>query len=236
MPTFSNSSQAVQPGDQASASLLVPEIDNWPQFDPPLRLGVMASGEGTNLEALALACNEGLLQAQLLLLVVNKADCGAKARADRLGIPWVLHDHRHFETREDLDRALVASFQADAVEAVVMAGWMRIVTQVLIEAFPQRLINLHPSLLPSFRGLDAVGQALAADVPISGCSAHLVCEDVDSGPLLAQAAVPVLPGDDPARLAARIRVQEHRLLPWAVALAAKRWRTSPQTPPGPAQG
>jgi len=136
----------------------------------------------------------------------------------------VLHDHRRFATREDLDRALVASFQADAVEAVVMAGWMRIVTKVLIEAYPQRLINLHPSLLPSFRGLDAVGQALAAGVPISGCSAHLVCEDVDSGPLLAQAAVPVLSGDDPARLAARIRVQEHRLLPWAVALAAQRWR------------
>ena len=107
MPAFSNPSQAAQPGDQASASLLVPAIDSWPQFDPPLRLGVMASGEGTNLEALAQACSQGLLQAQLLRLVVNKADCGAQARADRLGIPWVLHDHRRFATREDLDRAQI---------------------------------------------------------------------------------------------------------------------------------
>jgi phosphoribosylglycinamide formyltransferase-1 len=224
MPAFTNPSQAVQPQDQAATSLLVPAMDTWPRFNPPLRLGVMASGQGTNLEALATACNNGPLEARIARLVVNVAGCGAQARADRLGIPWVLHDHRQFSCRQDLDRALVSTFQADAVEAVVMAGWMRIVTDVLIDAFPQRLINLHPSLLPSFRGLDAVGQALRAGVSISGCSAHLVCRDVDAGPLLAQAAVPVWSDDDADRLAARIRVQEHRLLPWAVALAAQRWR------------
>ncbi len=103
---------------------------------------------------------------------------------------------------------------------MVMAGWMRIVTPVLIEAFPQRLVNIHPSLLPSFRGVDAVGQALAAGVRLAGCTAHLVSEEVDAGRILAQAAVPVLEDDDHDTLAARILAQEHRILPLGVALAA----------------
>jgi len=157
-------------------------------------------------------------------LVVNNADCGARVRAERLGIPCVVHDHRIFNTRAALDQALVATFLEAGVEAVVMAGWMRIVTDVLIEAFPNRLINIHPSLLPSFRGLDAIGQALQSGVRITGCSAHLVSTEVDAGPVLAQAAVPILDGDDAISLADRIRVQEHRLLPWAVAIAGARWR------------
>ena len=103
-----------------------------------------------------------------------------------------------------------------------MAGWMRIVTQELIDAFPQRLVNIHPSLLPSFRGARAIEQALAAGVTISGCTAHLVSLEVDTGPVLVQAAVPVLSGDDPSSLAARIHQQEHRILPLAVQLAAER--------------
>ena len=105
-----------------------------------------------------------------------------------------------------------------------MAGWMRIVTPVLIQAFPGRLVNVHPSLLPSFRGLDAVGQALASGVTISGCTVHLVTEELDAGPILAQAAVPVLDKDDHASLAARIQRQEHRVLPQAVLRAGLRWR------------
>jgi len=103
-----------------------------------------------------------------------------------------------------------------------MAGWMRIVTPVLIGAFPERLVNIHPSLLPSFRGADGVGQALAAGVTLAGCTAHLVTEQVDAGPILVQAAVPVLADDDRERLHARIQRQEHRILPLAVSLAAQR--------------
>jgi phosphoribosylglycinamide formyltransferase-1 len=103
-----------------------------------------------------------------------------------------------------------------------MAGWMRIVTTVLIEAFPDRLVNIHPSLLPSFRGVDAIGQALAAGVRLTGCTAHLVRPEVDSGPVLVQAAVPLLAGDDHDSLAERIHLQEHRILPLAIALAAAR--------------
>jgi phosphoribosylglycinamide formyltransferase-1 len=181
----------------------------------------MASGAGSNFEALVQACWQGNLQAEVTLLVVNNPGCGAQQRAERLGIPCQVHDHRIHPSREQLDRALLDSFQAAAVDLVVMAGWMRVVTPILIGAFPDRLINIHPSLLPSFRGLDAVGQALAAGVTLAGCTAHLVSEEVDAGRILVQAAVPVLTGDDHASLSRRIQVQEHRILPLAVALTAQ---------------
>jgi len=182
----------------------------------------MASGSGSNFEAVALACRQGQLPGEVALLVVNNPGCGASERAGRLGIPCQLHDPRDFPSREALDPALIASFQAAAVDLVVMAGWMRIVTPTLIGAFPERLVNIHPSLLPSFRGMDAVGQALAAGVTLAGCTAHLVSEEVDAGRILVQAAVPVFPSDDHASLSARIHHQEHRILPLAVELAAQR--------------
>lgn len=209
------------PSDLAQ-SLQWPLPQPWPLHGSPLRLGVMASGEGTNFEALVEATRGGPLQASVELLVVNQAQCGASRRAERLGIPCRFLDHRAYPSREDLDGALITEFQAAAVDLVVMAGWMRIVTSRLVEAFPDRLLNIHPSLLPSFKGLDAVGQALATGVRISGCSVHLVRPEVDSGPILVQAAVPVEPGDDAASLAQRIHAQEHRILPLAVAIAARR--------------
>jgi phosphoribosylglycinamide formyltransferase-1 len=193
----------------------------------------MASGEGSNFEALVAACREGPLRGRVLQLVVNNPGCGAQGRAERLGIPCALVDHRHHRSREQLDGALIEAFAASGVDLVVMAGWMRIVSPRLISAFPSRLINIHPSLLPSFRGLDAVGQALAAGVTLSGCTAHLVNTDLDGGPILAQATVPVLPGDDRNSLAARIHRQEHRLLPLAVALAAARLRDRTATAADP---
>jgi phosphoribosylglycinamide formyltransferase-1 len=182
----------------------------------------MASGSGSNFEALVRASRGGGLAADVVLLVVNNACCGARDRAERLGIPWRLHDHRDCGSREELDRQLASSFRDAAVDLVVMAGWMRIVTQELIDAFPDRLVNIHPSLLPSFRGVRAIEQALEAGVRISGCTAHLVSLAVDSGPILVQAAVPVRADDDALSLAARIHAQEHRILPLAVQLAAER--------------
>jgi len=214
MPAFSD------PSDQGPCVQWPLPQDGDPS-QPLLRLGVMASGAGSNFEALVQACRQGQLQAEVALLVVNNSGCGAQQRAERLGIAWQLHDHRNHPSREQLDRALVDSFQTAAVDLVVMAGWMRVVTPILIGAFPERLINIHPSLLPSFRGLDAVGQALAAGVTLAGCTAHLVSEEVDAGRILVQAAVPVLPGDKHASLSRRIQVQEHRILPLAVALTAQ---------------
>ena len=182
----------------------------------------MASGNGSNFEALVHACRQGPLAAEVVLLVVNNAGCGAQQRAERLGIPCQLIDHRLQPDREALDRRLIGLFRGHQVDLVVMAGWMRIVTPVLIAAFPDRLVNIHPSLLPSFRGVDGIGQALAAGVCLAGCTAHLVAAEVDAGPILAQAAVPVLADDDHASLGRRIQEQEHRILPLAVAVAAAR--------------
>ena len=188
----------------------------------------MASGAGTNVEAIVEACRQGPLQAEVALLVVNRADCGARQRAARLGIPCELLEHQRFASREALDQALIERFLAIEADLVVMAGWMRIVTAVLVEAFPDRLLNIHPSLLPSFRGLDAVGQALAAGVRLTGCTAHLVRAEVDAGPVLVQAAVPVLEQDNHASLSRRIQAQEHRILPLAIALAASRLAAATQ--------
>jgi phosphoribosylglycinamide formyltransferase-1 len=182
----------------------------------------MASGEGSNFQALVEASRGGPLQASVELLVVNHEQCGARRRAAQLGVPCRWIDHRAFATRDDLDGALIEAFREARVDLVVMAGWMRIVTQALIDAYPERLINIHPSLLPSFRGAKAIEQALAAGVKLSGCTAHLVSLEVDTGPILVQAAVPVLEADSVASLAARIHAQEHRILPLAVQLAAER--------------
>lgn len=182
----------------------------------------MASGSGSNFEALVLAARSGTLAAEVVQLIVNNPGCGAQLRAQRLQINCSLLDHRQQPSREALDAAIVAQLAGQGIDLVVMAGWMRIVTPVLIDAYAGRLINIHPSLLPSFKGLDAVGQALRAGVTLAGCSVHLVSEAVDAGEILMQAAVPVLPGDDHTSLSARIQRQEHRLLPAAVALMGER--------------
>ncbi|MFM7360932.1 MAG: phosphoribosylglycinamide formyltransferase [Cyanobium sp.] len=227
MPAFSEGSG--NPGDgEAGVCIQWPTAAALPMQPPHhtgtpvLRLGVMASGEGSNFEALVAACRCGELAAEVSLLVVNEPGCGAIDRAERLGIPHRLLDHRLRSCREQLDCELVKAFRAAAVDLVVMAGWMRIVTPVLIDAFPQRLINIHPSLLPSFRGRDGIADALKAGVTLAGCTAHLVVPEVDAGPILVQAAVPVLAGDDRCSLHERIRRQEHRILPLAVRLAAER--------------
>ena len=173
---------------------------------------------------MATAIRDGHINAEIALLVVNNPGCGAQQRAERLGIPWQLFNHRNYDSRSALDRDLVQRFQSLGVEGIVMAGWMRIVTNELIQAFPDRLINIHPSLLPSFRGLDGVGQALTAGVRAAGCTVHLATEDLDAGPILVQAAVPVLDTDTHDSLSRRIQQQEHRTLPAGLMLDAERWR------------
>jgi len=187
----------------------------------PLKLGIMASGNGSNFEAIAQAIASQQLNAQIQVLIYNNPGIKAVARAEKWGVPAVLLNHRDYKRREDLDSAIVETLRQYQVKWLVMAGWMRVVTSVLIDAFPDRIINIHPSLLPSFKGVRAVEQALAAGVKIAGCTVHLVRPEVDSGPILIQAAVPVLPDDTPETLQARIQVQEHRILPQAIALAAQ---------------
>ncbi|AFZ35927.1 formyltetrahydrofolate-dependent phosphoribosylglycinamide formyltransferase [Stanieria cyanosphaera PCC 7437] len=190
------------------------------KLDQPLSLGIMASGSGTNFEAVASAIADGQLNAEIKVLIYNNPDAQVRSRAEKYNIPTILINHREYQKREDLDEVIVTTFQEYGVRWVIMAGWMRVVTQVLIDAFPNRLINIHPSLLPSFKGIRAIEQALAAKVKITGCTVHLVSLEVDSGLILMQAAVPILPDDTPETLHCRVQVQEHNILPKAIALAA----------------
>ena len=188
---------------------------------PRVRLGVMASGSGSNFEAIAAAIASGSLNAEIAVVIYNNPEAKVLNRSQQLGIPAVLLNHRDYESRESLDRAIVAVLRDYEATWIVMAGWMRIVTPVLIEAFPKRILNIHPSLLPSFKGGKAIEQAFASGVKITGCTVHYVVQEVDSGSILMQAAVPIVAGDQLSDLQQRIQVQEHRIYPEAIALAIR---------------
>ncbi|BAY14534.1 phosphoribosylglycinamide formyltransferase [Anabaenopsis circularis NIES-21] len=208
-------------------SLVSPVIsDRLSSSETPIKLGILASGNGSNFAAVAQAIENGQINAQIPVLIYNNPGAKAASRAANLGIETVLLNHRGYKNREALDQEIVQTLRQHDVDLVILAGWMRLVTSVLIDAFPHRIINIHPSLLPSFKGLHAVEQALQAKVTITGCTVHLVCLEVDSGPILIQAAVPVLPEDTPETLHARIQIQEHRILPQGIVIAASQLQTS----------
>ena len=192
------------------------------QLAQPLSLGVLASGKGSNFIAVASAIAQGNLNASIKVVIYNKAQAKVQEKAAEFGIPSVFCNHRDYASREAFDQVLVETLQAHQVNWVIMAGWMRVVTPVLINAFPDHIINIHPSLLPSFKGINGVESALEAGVKIAGCTAHLVRPQVDSGPILMQAAVPVLAEDTAETLHQRIQQQEHQIFPSAIALAAQR--------------
>jgi phosphoribosylglycinamide formyltransferase-1 len=194
----------------------------------PLKLGILASGSGSNFEAIAQAIQQQQLNAQIEVLIYNNPKAKVLERAKKYNIPAILLNHRHYKKREDLDQKIAETLKQFDVKLVVMAGWMRIVTPVLIDAFPQQMINLHPSLLPSFPGIHAVEQALAAHVKITGCTVHWVEPAVDSGPIILQAAVPVLPEDTPDTLHGRIQAQEHQIMVGAIAKIQRSMRGNRQ--------
>jgi len=201
-------------------SLVSPSISDVCQQVTPLKLGIMASGNGSNFDVVAQAIQDGQLNAQIQVLIYNNPSAKAALKATNRGVEAVLLNHRNYKSREEFDEKVVQTLRHYDVEWVIMAGWMRLVTSVLIDAFPDKIINIHPSLLPSFKGIHAVEQALASGVKITGCTVHIACLEMDSGPILMQAAVPVLANDTPETLHARIQIQEHRILPQAIALAA----------------
>jgi len=198
--------------------LVSPPLDDYPDIpgEPPT-VGVLASGSGSNFETLVEHVDDGQLSVEIGGLVCNNPGAGCLDRARRLGIDAQVIDHRAFEDRETFDGAVVGHLREVGVDWVVMAGWMRIVTGSFIAAYRDRIINLHPSLLPAFRGAHAVEDAMQAGVRITGCSVHLVTEEVDAGPLVAQAAVPVRADDDVDTLQDRIHDAEHWLFPRAIA-------------------
>jgi phosphoribosylglycinamide formyltransferase 1 len=190
-----------------------------------LRIGVLASGRGSNLQAIIEAIESGSLQAKIAVVLSNKQEAAALERARKHGAPDVFLDAKPYagqpEGKQAYDRAVLEVLKKHDVELVVLAGYMKIVTSVLIEAYANRIMNIHPSLLPSFPGLDVQKKALDWGVKIAGCTVHFVTEGVDEGPIIIQAAVPIAEGDTAETLSARILEQEHRIYPKAIQLYAE---------------
>lgn len=183
-----------------------------------LRLAVLASGDGTNLQALIDRSKAGQLDAEIVLVISNNPDAGALGRAAQAGIAHICIDHRQYNKRADYDNQVVHELQKAEPDLIILAGYMRLLTPLFIEAFAQRIINIHPSLLPAFPGLNAHKQALDCGVRFSGCTVHFVDNGVDTGPIILQAVVPIHGEDDPDSLAARILEQEHKIYPQAIQL------------------
>ena len=186
-----------------------------------LKVGVLISGSGTNLQALIDDCARADAESEIALVLSNRADAFGLTRAAEAGLPHRTIDHREYDVRADFERALSAALEASGVELVCLAGFMRVLSAEFVERWRDRLINIHPSLLPAFKGLDTHARAIAAGVRIAGCTVHFVRAEVDNGPIVVQAAVPVLPHDTADSLAARVLREEHRCLPLAVRLIAQ---------------
>lgn len=183
--------------------------------------GVLISGSGTNLQAILDRIAAGTLECRLGIVIANRATAAGLERARRAGVPTRVLDHRAFATREAYDAALVEALREARVELVVLAGFDRLVTRVLLGAFPGRVMNIHPALLPAFKGLHAQRQALAYGVRITGATVHFVDEEADHGPIILQGAVVVGPDDTEDSLAHRVLALEHELYPAAIQLFAE---------------
>jgi len=182
------------------------------------RLGVLISGRGSNLQALVDAIRDGRLDAVIAVVISNRPDAAGLEIARRAGIETLCLDHRTAASRDDHERAVARELRARDVGLVCLAGYMRLIGAPLLEAFPQAILNIHPSLLPSFPGMNAQRQALEYGVKVAGATVHFVTEELDGGPIVVQRVVPVLDGDTDAIVSARILVEEHRAYPEAVRL------------------
>jgi len=184
----------------------------------PVKLGVLISGTGTNLQAIIDAIERRELRAEIRVVISNRAGMQGLERAQRHAIPTRVIEHRRYASREAFDRALAEALAEHSVELVVCAGFMRLLSPVMLTAFADRVMNIHPALLPAFPGVHAHNAALEHGVQFTGCTVFFVREGVDDGPIIVQAVVPVMPNDDEESLSERIRAQEHRIYPWAIQL------------------
>ena len=181
-------------------------------------IAVLVSGSGSNLQAIIDAAERGEIPGRVGLVLSNKADAYGLTRARNHGIPTAVVDHKTYGSREEFDAKMVEVIRASGARLVCLAGFMRVVTPVFLRAFPHRILNIHPALLPSFPGTHGPGQALRYGVRFSGCTVHFLDEGVDTGPIIVQAVVPVHEDDTEDTLAARILKEEHRIYPMAIRL------------------
>lgn len=189
-------------------------------INQPITLAVLVSGNGSNLQAIIDRIEAKEINGRIACVISNSPDAFALQRAARHGIPTIIHENRLYLDRREYDAALVEILKSHGVELIVMAGFMRILTDVMINAFPNAIINIHPSLLPAFPGLNAQKKALDYGVRFSGCTVHFVDCGTDSGPIILQAVVPVMQNDTVAQLSKRILKEEHNIFPEAIRLFA----------------
>ena len=205
-------------------SLVSPFFSEFPQFEPKIRIAILASGNGSNFESIVKSIQNKQLNAIISLLIVNNPNCLAIQKATKYNIPYVIINHRDCNSRQEHDKLVMNKLEELSVELVVMAGWMRIVGEEIINKFENRLINIHPSLLPSFKGVDAIQQAIDNKVTITGCTVHYVQKEVDSGSIIIQAAVPIKEKDSKETLKKRVQDMEHIILPLAIGKVANELR------------
>ncbi|MEK9670943.1 MAG: phosphoribosylglycinamide formyltransferase [Rhodospirillaceae bacterium] len=186
-----------------------------------LKLGLLISGRGSNLQALIDACADPAYPAEIVLVISNNANAMGLERAKGTGIPTQTIDHKAFADRAAFDREMTRALEDARVDLVCLAGFMRLLSDEFVDRWSDKMINIHPSLLPAFKGLDVQEQVLAAGVRFAGCTVHYVRRDMDTGPIIAQAVVPVMGDDTPDTLAARILEREHDIYPLAVRLIAE---------------
>ena len=220
-----NTTMGSDPGPQGTGSDPRRRIEPRDANRESRRLGVLISGRGSNLQALIEAVGEGTLSARIAIVISNKANAGGLDRARDAGIETLIVDHRAFGSRDEYDATIASELYARGVSLVCLAGFMRLVGPRLLEAFPNAILNVHPSLLPAFPGVDAQRQAFEHGVKVTGATVHLVTGELDGGPIILQSAVPVRDDDTVDLLSARILIEEHRIYPEAVRIILDgRWR------------
>ncbi len=205
--------------DRSFNYIISPEISEFERFSPKLKIGVLASGKGTNFQELINLSEKGELDIDIKVLITNKDDAGCIKRAESKQIPHKIIRGKDFVQKEEFELEIVNTLIHYDVELVVMAGWMKIVTPFFINKFKNKIINIHPSLLPAYKGGSAIKDCILNGSKITGCSVHFVEEEVDSGSLIMQAALSIRKDDDIESLSKRIQILEHKILPHSISLA-----------------
>ena len=205
--------------DKSFNYIISPEITDFRKFSPKLRIGVLASGEGTNFQELINLSENNNLDIEIKVLITNREEAGCIKRALKANIPCKLLKGKDFLNKELFESEIIKILSSFDVELVVMAGWMKIVSSFFVNSFKDKIINIHPSLLPSYKGSNAINEALSNQALITGCSVHFVETEVDSGSLIMQAALPVLKNDNVESLSKRIQILEHKILPLSISHA-----------------
>ena len=205
--------------DKSFNYIISPEISEFRRFSPKLKIGVLASGNGTNFQELINLSEKGELDIDIKVLITNKDDAGCIKRAESVKIPHKVIKDRDFLEKELFELEIINTLINYDVELVVMAGWMKIVSSLFIKKFKNKIINIHPSLLPSYKGASAIKDSILNGSKITGCSVHFVDEEVDSGSLIMQAALPILNNDNIDSLSKKIQILEHKILPHSISHA-----------------